>query len=91
MTTVSNFEIADHLETDNDIKGFLQEVASTGDVDDLIGALNTAAKAKGMTALAKETGMTRAGLYRALSGESTPNFETVSKVVKAFGCKLAIV
>lgn len=59
-------DIATRLETDEDIREFLREVAKTGDTSDLIHALNTAARAKGMTEIAKQAGVTRASLYKSL-------------------------
>ena len=79
------------MDTDEDIKGFLKEVASTGDADDLIHALNIAARAKGMNKVAKQAGVSRASLYKSLSGEGSPRFGTISKIIEVFGCKLGIV
>ncbi len=84
------FDIAEHLNTPEDICTFLQEVAETGDESDFIHALNTAARAKGMTEVAKAAGVTRASLYKSLSEGGNPNFSTISKVTKALGCKLSV-
>jgi len=84
------FNIADNLETDEDIREFLEE-AATGTPADFIHALSTAAKAKGMTHVAEEVGITRAGLYKSLSPEGNAGFEVISKVVTALGCDFAIV
>ena len=84
------FSIADHLETDEDIREFLEE-AATGTPADFIHALSTAAKAKGMTRVAKDVGITRAGLYKSLSPEGNAGFEVISKVVSALGCNFAII
>ena len=61
-------------------------------MDALLGAaaLGDIARAKGMTQLSKETGITRDGLYKALSPTGNPSFDTVQKVVKAFGLKLDV-
>ena len=83
-------DIAAHLETDEDIREFLREVARTGDTSDLIHALNTAARAKGMTEIAKQVGVTRASLYKSLSENGNPQFETIAKIVEALGCKLVV-
>ena len=85
------FDIAEHLNTPEDIRGFLQEVAATGDESDFIHALNTAARAAGMTEVARKAGVTRASLYKSLSENGNPKFSTVSKVAKALGCRLAVV
>ncbi len=84
------FDIAEHLTSPEDIRTFLQEVAATGDDSDFIHALNTAARAMGMTEVAKKAGVTRASLYKSLSENGSPKFSTISKVTKALGCKLAV-
>ncbi|QTA88967.1 addiction module antidote protein [Desulfonema magnum] len=88
---VRMFDIFKHLETDEDIQGFLQEVVSTGDTSDFIHALNIAAKAKGMSEVVRRAGVTRATLYNSLSEDGNPRFETISKIVNALGCKLAVI
>ncbi len=85
------FDIARHLNSAEDIRCFLQEVAATGDESDFIHALNTAAKAMGMTEVAKKAGVSRASLYKSLSEDGNPRFDTISKVTKALGCRLAVV
>jgi len=84
------FDIAEHLTNPEDVRIFLQEVAATGDDTDFIHALNTAARAMGMTEVAKKAGVTRASLYKSLSENGSPKFATISKVTKALGCKLAV-
>ncbi len=84
------FDVASFLETQEDIREFLREAADTGTEAEFIHALNTAARAKGMTEVAKAAGVTRASLYKSLSEDGNPNFTTVSKVVKALGCKLHV-
>ena len=85
------FDIAAHLETRGDIQAFLEEVAATGTEADFIHALGTAAKAKGMTYIANEVGVTRASLYKSLAEDGNPSFVTINKVVKALGCHLSVV
>ena len=88
--TTKAFDIAEHLETPEDIRDFLNEVAQTGDETDFIHALNTAARAMGMTEVAKKAGVTRASLYKSLSENGNPRFDTISKVTKALGCRLTV-
>ncbi|MFO7817880.1 MAG: putative addiction module antidote protein [Desulfovibrionales bacterium] len=52
--------------------------------------LNTAARAMGMTEVAKKAGITRASLYKSLAEDGNPQFATINKVIKALGCKLTI-
>lgn len=87
---VTAFDIAEHLETEEDIREFLKEVANTGDASDFIHALNIAARAKGMTEVAKQAGVTRASLYKSLSENGNPRYETINKIVEALGCKLVV-
>jgi probable addiction module antidote protein len=91
MTTTFPLDIVEHLNTDKDIRGFLAEVAATGDESDFIHALNISARAKSMSEIAKQAGVNRASLYKSLAEGGNPRFDTISKVTKALGCKLAIV
>lgn len=88
---ISNFDIAEHLGSDEEIREFLIEVANEGDESDLIHALNIAARAKGMTSVAEQAGVTRASLYKSLSQGGNPKFSTINKIISAFGCKLAVI
>ncbi|WP_432745810.1 addiction module antidote protein [Methylobacter sp. G7] len=87
---ITPFDIAEHLETEADIRDFLRETASHGDASDFIHALNTAARAKGMTEVAKQAGVTRASLYKSLAEDGNPRFETIAKIVEALGCRLVV-
>jgi probable addiction module antidote protein len=84
------FDIAEHLKTDEDIRAFLQESAANATATEFIHALNTAARAKGMTEVATLAGVSRTSLYKSLSGQGKPEFATIAKVVEALGCKLVI-
>lgn len=83
------FDVAEHLETQEDIKIFLQDAAE-GTPEEFVHALNTAARAMGMTEVAKKAGVTRASLYKSLADGGKPQFATISKVSEALGCKLAV-
>jgi len=84
------FDPAEHLKTDEDIHFFLKDAAS-GSPEEFIHSLNTVARAKGMTEIARRAGITRASLYKSLADGGKPRFDTISKVVEALGCKLALV
>jgi len=86
----TSFNIAEHLSTPEEIRGFLREVAATGNESDFLHALNTAARAKGMTEVAKEVGVTRSSLYRSLAKSGNPRFSTIYKITKALGVRLAV-
>lgn len=84
------FNIREHLQTDADIQGFLKEVANTGNTSDFIHALNIAARAKGRADIAKQIGVSCASLYKSLSENGNPRFDTISKVCQASGVKLYV-
>ena len=84
------FDISEHLETDEDIHDFLQEVASIGESSDLVRAIGYVAKAKGMTEISRMTGMSRSSLYESLSGEGSPKFDTIDKVLHALGMGISV-
>jgi probable addiction module antidote protein len=88
--TFSRYDSADYLTSEEDIAAYLEAAMENADdnVAVIVNALGVAARARGMMQLAKDTGITRAGLYRALSAEGNPSFATVLKVMKALGVKL---
>ncbi|OQY12712.1 MAG: putative addiction module antidote protein [Desulfobacteraceae bacterium 4572_19] len=83
------FDVAEHLETQEDIKIFLQD-ATEGTPEEFVHALNTVARAMGMTEVAKKAGVTRSSLYKSLADGGKPRFATISKVSEALGCQLVI-
>lgn len=85
MKKATTWDAADYLETEADIAAYLNAAFEDGDTSVIAAALGDVARAKGMTQLAKETGITRDGLYKALSPTGNPSFDTVQKVVNAFG------
>lgn len=85
---ISAFDIAQHLETEADIQEFLSETAQQGSASDFIHALGIAARAKGMSEVAKQAGVTRASLYKSLADDGNPHFDTVFRVCAALGVRL---
>lgn len=87
---LKKWDSAEHLKTDEDMalyfEACLEEAGS--DAAFIAKALGTIARAKGMTQLAKETGLGRESLYKALSGEGNPSFSTILKVISALGIRL---
>jgi probable addiction module antidote protein len=84
------YDSADYLKTEADIKNYLEAVFEEPmDRQMLIHTLGVVARARGMMKLSKDTGITRAGLYKALSPDGNPSFETVTKIVGAFGMRLS--
>lgn len=86
----SKFEIADYLENEEMIAEYLNTVLEEGDNSDVITAIGHIAKAIGMTKIAKETGLSRPSLYKALSEGAKPQFATIMKVLKAIGGKIQV-
>ncbi len=87
---VASYDSADYLKTEEDIKHYLEAVFEEPmDRQMLIHTLSVVARARGMMKLSKDTGITRAGLYKALSPDGNPSFETVTKIVGAFGMRLS--
>lgn len=87
---VTKFDIAEYLDDDEMIAEFLNTALEEGEVEDLITAIGHVAKARGMSKIAVDTGMSRPSLYKALSKGSKPQFETIMKVIKALGGNLTV-
>jgi probable addiction module antidote protein len=83
-----NFDITEMLKTDEDIAEYLTVVIEDGDPAMLALTLGDIARARGMTQIAKDSGITREALYRALRADASPRFETVARVCKALGVRL---
>ncbi len=88
-TTSLPFDPADFIKTADDAAFFLSEALATGDTALIADALGILARLKGMTALARETGLSRESLYRSLSRTGNPELATLIKVARALGLSLA--
>lgn len=86
----TRWDPVDHLKTDEDMALYLDACLEEDAGDGLVvrAALNDVARARGMSQLARDTGISREGLYKALSPTGNPEFSTVLKVIKALGLKL---
>lgn len=86
----TRWDSAEYLKTAEDMANYLDAcMEEAGDDPAFIAkALGTIARARGMTQVARDAGLSRESLYRALSGEGNPEFGTILKVVKALGLKL---
>ena len=86
----TRWDAADYLKTEEDMALYLDACLDedTGDGRLIRAALNDIARARGMSRLARDTGITREGLYRALSAKGNPELSTVLKIIKALGMKL---
>jgi probable addiction module antidote protein len=82
------FEMAEYLKSNADIAEYLRQVLEEGDSGELSAALGHIAKARGMTEIAKASGVKREALYKALRPNTRPRFDTIQRVCKALGVKL---
>jgi len=89
--TTSPYDVAAHLRTPEEMAAYLEACIeeSDGDVAFIAKALGDIARAQGMTKVAKDSGLSRESLYKALSGDRSPSFDTILKVVSALGLKLS--
>ena len=81
---------AEHLETDEDIAAYLDAALEEGNPALVVAVLGDIARAKGMTQLARDAGLGRESLYKALSSTGNPEFVTVMKVLTALGLRLSV-
>lgn len=84
------WDAADHLKTEADVVAYLEAALEDGDPAVIIAALGDVARAKGMSQVAKHTGLGRESLYKALSPSGNPEFATIMKVMDALGLKLHV-
>jgi len=87
-TETRRWDAADYLNTEEDMAAYLEAALEEGDAAVVAAALGDIARAKGMTGVAREAGLGRESLYKALSPGGNPAFDTVLKVVRALGLKL---
>ena len=88
MTKVSKFDSADYLKTPSAIAAYLTEAFDTKDRAFINAALDTVARAKGMSSVAKHAGVGRESLYKSFGADAKPEFDTVRKVMDSFGVRL---
>jgi len=90
MIKTTPFEASDYLDSEEMIAEYLTAILELDDPDLFIAALGDVAKARGMAQIAKETGLGRESLYKALKPGSKLRYETVQKVLGALGLKLTV-
>ena len=84
------FDMVNYLSNEAEMNEYLRQVLEDGDPIELAAALGDIARARGMTQLAKDTGLSRESLYKSLSGERAPSSDTLFKVMRALGFKLTV-
>src|SRR5262249_7447655 len=88
MAKATPFDAAEYLDSPEDLANYLSEAFETGDPAYITVAIGTAARAKGMSAIAEAAGLSRENLYRALGSNGHPEFETVMRVLSAMDVQL---
>ncbi len=88
ITKTRVFDEADYLKSDEDIAAYMTEALATNDTAMITHALSAIARARGMTRIARETGLSRESLHRALSAEGNPDFATMLRIIQAMGLRL---
>lgn len=86
----TKYDVAEHLRTPEEMAAYLEACIeeADGDATFIAKALGGIARAKGMSQVARDAGLSRESLYKALSGDRAPSFDTILKVVSALGLKL---
>ena len=91
-TLTSRYDVAEHLRTPDEMAAYLDACLeeADGDAAFIAKALGDIARAKGMSQVAQDAGLSRESLYKALSGERYPTFDTILRVIHALGLKLNV-
>lgn len=89
-TKTSRYDVAEHLRTPEEMAAYLEACIeeANGDAAFIAKALGDIARARGMSQVARDSGLSRESLYKALSGERNPDFDTILRVTAALGLKL---
>ncbi len=90
MVRTETFDAARYLTSADSQAELIADAVESGDPTYVAHALGVVAKARGMTAVAREAGMTREGLYKALSEDGNPSFATIAKVARALGYRVRL-
>ncbi|MFK0573798.1 addiction module antidote protein [Endozoicomonas sp.] len=88
--SITDFDPADYLDSDEAIQHYIDEAVATGHAGFIADSLGVVARARGMTRLAKDTGLSRESLYRSLSENGNPNLKTLLAVCAALGVTIRI-
>jgi len=87
---VTNFDITQYLDNNKVIAEYLSQILADGDMDELLEAIGNIAKAKGMSQIAKETGLGRESLYKTFHKGTKPKFDTIMKIMNSLGVKIQV-
>jgi probable addiction module antidote protein len=86
----SPYDSAEYLDSQEAIAAYMEEALATDDPSFIASALGTIARARGISDIARKTGLSRESLYKALSAEGNPEFGTIIRVMDALGLKLTV-
>ncbi|MFD0666375.1 addiction module antidote protein [Ramlibacter sp. MAHUQ-53] len=90
VSELPDFDMAEMLKSEEDIANYLTLVLEEGDMAELTHALGVVARARGMSVVAEQSGLTREALYKALRPTSHPRFDTIHRVCQALGVRLVV-
>ena len=85
---LNTFDVAKYLDSKEVVAEYLSQILEDGDMDELLSAIGDIARAKGMTQIAKDTGLGRESLYKTFHVGAKPKFDTIVKVLNSFGIRL---
>lgn len=88
MGKTTAFDAADYLDSEEMMAEYLNQALASGDTDLLLAAIGDVAKARGMAQVARDAGLGRESLYKALTAGAKPRFDTVFKVLQALGVRM---
>jgi probable addiction module antidote protein len=89
-TTHTRFDVSEYLDSEDTIAAYLEDCLEEGGVELFQKALGEVARAKGVADIAQATGLSRPGLYKALSEDGNPGFATIDKILHTFGLRLSV-
>jgi probable addiction module antidote protein len=90
MTKFYDYDVADYIKTETDIRLYIEAAFEDGDPEIIASALGDVARIRGMAKIAQKAGVNRESLYRSLSKTGRPNFKTITSVINSLGFKLAV-
>jgi len=87
---LKTYDVAEHLDSEEEIRLYLEAAFEDGDPKVITNAIGNVARARGMSEVARQAGVSRTGLYKALGEGGNPSLETLSAILRSFGVRLSI-
>ena len=91
MEEVKELDMAELLDSEEVMAGYLAEIFKTGDSKMILSALGDVARARGIASISKQTGLNRESIYKIFRPGAKPRFDTVCKIISALGLKVSII